>query len=430
MLSLPTPPQSHRLPNGNTLYLMPSNAIDILKFDFTFEAGPAYQSKPLLAQFVSHLLPRASQHLSASQVAEFIDYRGIVIEPALDTFTSCITVYTLKKYATELLPLLCQLIQEPSFPEVEFQTHLRKRRHQLQTSFKKTSYVARNIFYQALYGSNHPLGTFARPEDVDGLTLDDLRQFHADRYHLGQAHLQLAGNFDDRLLAQYESLFAPASSQHPIDSHKPSPEDNSRSGYAMPRRENDSCEAAIPNSQFYPIPNSVQTTIRIGRILPLEWSDPEYAQFTILNTLLGGYFGSRLMSNIREDKGYTYGIYSQTVIHRGSIIFFISADVGCDVVQPAIDEIYHEIDRLRTQPVSDDELDLVRHYMKGDYLRSIDGLFECSERIRQMAATRVTEQFSQNLIQAISAVTPAQLQQLAQRFLDPADLTQVVVGNL
>ena len=162
-------------------------------------------------------------------------------------------------------------------------------------------------------------------------------------------------------------------------------------------------------------------------MLPLAWSDPDYARFLVLNTILGGYFGSRLMSNIREDKGYTYGIYSMTQVFRGSVVFYITADVAADVTQAAVDEVFCEIRRLQDEPVPQEELELVRNYMMGDFIRSIDGTFELSERYRQMVATDVTEQLTRNLLDAIQHVTPERLQSLARTYL--TDLLTVTAGQ-
>ena len=176
-----------------------------------------------------------------------------------------------------------------------------------------------------------------------------------------------------------------------------------------------------------PIPQAVQSTVRIGRILPVPWDAPDYARFMVLNTVLGGYFGSRLMSNIREDKGYTYGIYSITQLYRGSIVFYITADVAAEVTQAAVDEVMSEIGRLQQFPIGEEELERVRNYMMGDFIRSIDGVFDLSERYRQMMATHVDEHLTTNILHAIAHVTPAQLQTLAQSSL--TDLDTVVVGN-
>jgi predicted Zn-dependent peptidase len=152
----------------------------------------------------------------------------------------------------------------------------------------------------------------------------------------------------------------------------------------------------------------------------------DYTRFMVLNTVLGGYFGSRLMSNLREDKGYTYGIYSQTQIFRDRIILFITADVAAQATHDAVNEINLEIERLRQEPVSDAELERVRNFMMGDFIRSIDGTFEISERYRQMVVTDVDERLSTNLMETLATVTPDQLPTLAQSTL--TDLVTVTAG--
>ena len=216
------------------------------------------------------------------------------------------------------------------------------------------------------------------------------------------------GYIDDALLTLADQYLSPVEEVPVAEPVLPAPHSNNQ---------------ALKQSS---IPNAVQSTIRIGRILPLPWDSTDYARFLVLNTVLGGYFGSRLMSNLREDKGYTYGIYSMTQIYRGSIVFFLTADVAAEATQSAVDEIFQEIKRLQQQPVTDEELDRVRNYMMGDLIRSIDGVFDISERYRHIAATHVTEQLTANLLDAILHVTPDQLQTLAQTYL--TDLVTVTVG--
>ena len=148
----------------------------------------------------------------------------------------------------------------------------------------------------------------------------------------------------------------------------------------------------------------------------------------VLNTLLGGYFGSRLMSNLREDKGYTYGIYSHTQLFRGPIVFFITADVAVDAATDAIAQVDKELRRLSDEPVSQDELHRVCTYMLGDHLRSIDGIFELAERHRQMATMGIDKRFFDYFLQALETTTPDDIQRLARRFLSPEEMLHVVVG--
>lgn len=405
-------PTPYQLSNGNTLYCFPSDALDIIKLDFTFEAGSAYQPTKLCAHAANKLFSEASQKYSVKEISEFFDYRGIAVEQTIDTFTGSFSVYSLRRYAEELFPLMAEIIQHPIFPQGEFEVYCNKRRQQLLSSFQKTNFLARNLFYEALYGKEHPLGCFATVEDLEKLTLEEVRNFYAQRYQLSNAHLVLGGSCDEALLKSFDKHFgslASAGRCERIEVQSPKPQSQRRIHKTMP--------------------NSVQSTIRIGRLLPFGWDDPRYAQFMVLSTVLGGYFGSRLMSNVREDKGYTYGIYSQTQIYRGSIAFYITSEVGNNVVEPALKEIYHEITRLQDELVGEEELDIVRHYMEGDFIRSVDGIFECSERYRQMFATDVDERFTDLYFNALKTVTPEQLRELARQVLAPEQLVEVVVGN-
>lgn len=406
----PLVPHTHQLPNGRPLYCFQNNALELTKLDLTFEAGSCLQSLKSQAHGANQLLTEATTRHDAQTLAEFLDFRGIVVEKMTDVCVGNVSFYFLRRYAEELFPIIREMFDAPLVTQPLFDAYRAKRRQQLSLGMQKTAYVARNKYYETLYGFNHPLGTYAQPSDIDSLTADHLADFIGRRYRLDSAHLVLSGYVDDALLALADRYLSPT----PVG-----PADATVLPLPMPQHESSAYVGC-------PVDNAVQSTLRVGRIMPLEWQHEDYARFMVLNTVLGGYFGSRLMSNIREDKGYTYGIYSTTQVHRGSIVFYITADVAAEATQAAVTEVYKEIDRLKQEPVPTEELERVRNYMMGDFIRSIDGTFEISERYRQMAATAVDDSLTTHLLDAVATVTPAQLQQLAQRYL--ADLVTVVAG--
>lgn len=408
----PLVPQQHRLPNGNVLYYYPNDNLDLVKLDFTVEAGSAYQQFRSQAHAANKLFGEATALHDAQAIAEFLDFRGIFVERMADTCQGNLSYYFLRKYAGELFPLLREMFDHPLVTPQLFEAYMAQRRQKLATNFQQTNYVARNRFYELLYGFDHPLGSYATVHDLDHLTLDSVRQFLHQHYSLAHAHIVLAGHVDDELLVLADRYFAPqpSSDQQPLRLQLPAPAPS----------------ASAQASPTVLMSSAVQSSLRIGRVLPLAWHDPRYAQFMVLSTVLGGYFGSRLMSNIREDKGYTYGIYSQTHVYRDSIVFFITAEVAAQATGPAVSEVMREIERLQQQPIPEEELERVRNVMMGDFIRSIDGTFELSERYRQMYFTDVTEQLTTNYFDAVQHVTPAQLQTLAQHLL--TDLTTVTAG--
>lgn len=407
-------PQHYTLSDGRKISLFLDPNLEIVRVDFVFDAGSAYQPRYLVAACANQIFTEGTLHHSAEEIAEFIDFRGISLEKGIDNMTASLTVYVLRKYAAEFFPLLREMLVEPAFNLEEFELYRAKRRQALLAGRQKSAFVARNIFYEALYGKDHVYGGAAVPEDVDKLQLDEVKKFFFDHYHLGSAKVIISGHYDDELLETFDRIFA--------------------APYASEMSHNLNLKAMVDD--VHPLEKrrhrahveSPQSTIRLGRLLPFAWDSQEYARFLVLNTVLGGYFGSRLMTNIREDKGYTYGIYSQSQIYRYSIPFFITADVAAQHTQDAIDEIYKELDLLRTELIPQEELDRVRSFMKGDHLRSIDGIFERAERFKQMDSALVTEQFTDNLLKAIEEVTPEQLRALAQQVF--VDLVEVAVGGI
>ncbi len=393
------------------LYLFKSDSTRLVKLDLLFEAGSAYQHKKLCASAAVKLCTMATTTMDSAAVAEFMDFRGILVETDSQVQQSQITFYFLRDYAEELMPIVRDMITCPAFSAEDFEVWRKHRRQEILSAEQKTSTIARRNFYLNLFGPGHPLGRYATVSDLDLLTIEDIRAFLQERYKPENMTVVLAGAIDDALI-QLVNDCIPRSS---ISTIRPSLE--------------------IPpqvDSHFHilhsAIDSATQTSVRVGRILPIPWSGYDYVRFMLLTTVLGGYFGSRLMSNLREDKGYTYGIYSRTQIYRGVIVFFIAADVSGGKAEEAVREVRFELQRLSDELVTDEELDLVKMVMAGDFLRSVDGIFERSARFCDMYATCVTEGLTENLKDALQMTTPSELRDLAMRYLQPDSMLVCTAG--
>lgn len=406
---------------GKTLHLFRDSHLDMVKIDFSFQAGSALQHKKLQASATLNMLVEGTRHHTAREIAEMFDSHGVIVEKNVDAVTACLSVYMLERHVETVLPLLFEILVEPSFPDAEFAIYMAKRRQQLQTSFQKTSYISRNMFYSSLYGSSHPVGVYATVDDADLLEVEDIRNFFSSHYDLAGADIILSGNVTDRVLKVVDRCLDDAGVKGNLSGTVfanmvlPEPQPEKATGFLH----------AV-------IPNAVQNTLRVGRILPIGWDSMDYSRFMLLSTVLGGYFGSRLMSNIREDKGYTYGVNAFNHVFRGSISFYITTDVAADKSEAAMAEIISEIERLRHEPVPEEELQLVRQCMLGDFMRSIDGIFERSERYRNLVSSGLSELFTDNLMAVVGDVSLSsaeQLQKLAYDILDPSQLLQISVGR-
>lgn len=412
MISLPETdsllPQSISLAGGQTLYTFVDQNTSLLRLDFLHEAGSVYQPQFLCSSTANKLFTQATNNMSSKEVSDFMDYRGIIIGHESDYFTTTTSFYFLQRYLDELLPVLEEFLYTPVFRQVDFDILINRRKQELKTAQQKTGEVARRLFYKTLFGDQHPLGKFACPDDADILTRDVVAHFFESRY--GSMNMVLSGMVDNEVQDKVASLARKGESMVFVPDLK-MPEVVKTGVY----REN--------------VIGATQTSLRIGRVIPLRWDEPDYARFVLLTALLGGYFGSRLMSNLREDKGYTYGVSARTRAFRGVNVFFITADVSSDMAEAAVEEVRHELQRLCEYRIEEDEMDLVKRVVVGDFIRSVDGVFEHAERLCSMLATGVTEQFTDNLRQAIEETTAEQLQELAQRLLSPENMLYCMVGS-
>jgi len=175
--------------------------------------------------------------------------------------------------------------------------------------------------------------------------------------------------------------------------------------------------------------DAIQSAIRIGRVL-FNKTHPDYFKFQVLNTVLGGYFGSRLMANIREDKGYTYGIGSglSSLVHGG--YFFISTEVGADVSKDALKEIYKEIGLLREELVGAEELETVRNYILGQFLRSVDGPFALADKFKAVWEFGLGYDYFDRYFEAVKTITAKEIRDMANQYLQEKDLIECVAGKI
>lgn len=409
-------PQRHIMPNGKSIYLFADNSSDLVKLDFIFEAGTALQQKKMQSASAIELLSAGTTSHTAREIAEFMDFRGILLDQGNDTVSATLTVYSHSRYLGDLLPLLYEMITQSVFPEEEFDVLIAKRKQSLLTKMQQTSYRARVAYNEAIYGTSHPMGSYAKPEELDLLTVEDVSGFYREFMTLQRMEMVVAGNVDTAALGLIYTLFGRAAMAD-------------YSHVVLPQAKNP--QKGLLHLE---IPGAVQNTLRVGRLLPFAWNDIDYSYFMALVTVLGGYFGSRLMSNIREDKGYTYGVSAKTQVNRGNIMFFVSTDVASDKGDAAMQEIEYEMRRLCEEPIPLEELELVRNCMLGDFMRSIDGIFERSERFCQMMIAGIDERFTDNFMSVLDpespyAVTPEKLQRLATEIFKPSELLKVSVGQ-
>ncbi len=406
-------PRLEKLGNSIPVYLISAGSQPVTRIDLMFRAGSWWQTKPLAASSANAMLSEGTINLTGEQIAKKVDYYGAFINSSADRDNAFISIYTLTRYIDEILPLCADIAKNPSFPERELETLLERRRQNFLIQKTRVSSLAREQFAASVFGKDHPYGQTLALEDFDNLTCNDLRSFHEKYYRSGNCTVFVSGRFDsDKITAALDQLFGGN------DWHSRPPV----------------CEAVPPEPDAERIKmliakdDAVQSALRIGRRL-FPGSHPDHPGMMVLNSILGGHFGSRLMQNIREKRGYTYGIGSMLTGLRFGGYLAIVSEVGGDNREEAVNEIYREMKELCDKPVSARELDLTRRHMLGEVLRSFDGPFAWLESIRNLAETDMDSGYFDKLVDTINTITPQQIMELARKYLVKGKMVEVVAGK-
>jgi len=408
--------QKFSLPNGIPLYYVNAGTQDVIKIEVIFRAGSREQDVPLVAGSTNSMLEEGSKKHTSEEIASLLDYYGSFLETSVQQDYASVTIYTLGKHLDKALPILEEIIKEPSFPQHELDIYLHNNKQRFLVDEQKERVVAAKNFPALLFGDAHPYGHKTRLEEFDGVKKEYLEAFHKKYYASGNCAIIASGKVNDVLLKKIGDYFGKGTT---LPNTSTSAGDDKKFAF----------HSASEKINFIPSPkkDSVQSAIRMGRVLFLK-NHSDAIPFQILNTILGGYFGSRLMSNIREDKGYTYGISSSVVFLQHAGYFNIGSEVGSAVCDAAVVEIYKELDRLCKEPVPADELQLVKNYLKGNFMRSMDGPFALAERFKHIWLHNMDYSYYENYVNALSTITAPQLMEIANKYLHKDGIYELVVG--
>jgi predicted Zn-dependent peptidase len=401
-----------RLRNNIPVYSINAGTQELIKIEFLFSAGMYQQQIPLQAATVNTMLEEGTSKMTAAQIADAVDYYGAFLETGVSQDHASVVLYTLNKHLKSTLHVVEQVIKDSTFPQHELDTYLQNKKQKFLVNNQKVATLARKRFGELVFGEKHPYGINVKESDFDNVNRELLSGFYSKFYRANSCKIILAGKVNDDVYTLLDEHFG------------------GNDWIAT----NDLSKATTPimsasnREQLIFKEDALQSAIRIGKLL-FNKTHPDYQSLLILNTVFGGYFGSRLMSNIREDKGYTYGIGSGIASLHHSGYFFISTEVGVDVCKNAIDEIYVEMDRLRTELIPDDELTLVKNYLLGTFLRSVDGPFAMADKFKSIMEYGLGYDYFDNYIATIKSISASDLRRLANTYFDKESMIELVVGK-
>ncbi|HRX31433.1 MAG TPA: pitrilysin family protein [Tenuifilaceae bacterium] len=405
-------PLMENLPNGLKIAFLNSGDQDIVKLELIFRAGTRYQQKPIVAKASISQLIEGTASKSSKDISEFLDFTGSFIEFSNDRDFASVSTLTTNKHLKPILELLVEMLEQPTFPQSELDVYKKRGKQNLLVELEKVSTVARMNFFKKMFGENHPYGTYAIPSDYDLLNRDDIYSFHKAFHDISNAFLVVTGKLSDTEIDAIKNAFAQISSKHKVALSPINIANNKQSDKRI----------------FSLKKDATQTAIRMG-MPTIKRNHPDFIGLSVLNTILGGYFGSRLMQNIREEKGYTYGIYSTILPFEEVTVFLIASEVGKNFANQTITEIYNEIEKLKTSAITDNELNLVKNYLLGEILRTFDGPLALADSLSSLYQYNNFEiEFFEKTINTVNTITPKILQDIANKYLNTDNIVESIAG--
>lgn len=398
------------------MYIIRAGSLELNRITLFHRAGTRYQSKTLTASTVVSQLTEgiktANGRLNSQEIAEQWDYMGSIYDTNIDRDFSQQSIYSLNRQLKESAELFFRTTFYPEFPEEALNTFRIKQREQLIQQNQRSEYQARKQYMAALFGAQSPYGHSAEPDDYLKITTEDLKTFHRD--HFFEPCIVVSGKLSDTHLTFLSDLFSGLKVSAPQLDH---------SMYSTVCK-----HTQETGYQYIPREDAAQSSLRMGKIL-FNKEHPDYLGMQVLSTVLGGYFGSRLMKNIREEKGYTYGIYSGLSSMEQSGMFTISAEIGSDYTEPCMDEIHRELARLQQELIPDQELEMVKNFMIGDLLRTVDGPWNLAEIAIETIQSGQDFQFPHVVFDRLKTIRAEELRDLAQAYLQADSMIELVVGK-
>lgn len=397
------------LKNGLPIHYLDTPDCDVLRIDFVFNAGLRNQLFRGQATATGSMLSEGTSQYAAKELADALDNYGAYFQTKTLVDDAQITLYCLPKFLTRCLEYVYAVLTDCTFPERELETYKTNSVQRFLVNSQRNSFLNRRAFYASIFGKDNAYGSPINKGDYENISRGTVTSFYRDNYLPGIKYVLVSGQADGTVLSQLEDGLS-AFPYHPAT---PVPVLLTGAG-----AEN----IFIENS------NSVQSAIRVGRKL-FGRKHADFKKMQVLNMALGGYFGSRLMKNIREEKGLTYGIHSSLESYWEGGAFYIETEINNELRDTGRIEILHEIQKMREELLSDQELNLVKNYLLGSFLRSIDGPFALADRYKMIIDYGFTYEYYQDFVDTIKHISASEILTLANTYLQEKDLSIIIAGK-
>lgn len=407
-VSVATPSQE-LLANGTTLYTIASEGQNVVRISLVFTAGTSTQTSPFVASATENLLSEGTLRHTAAEIAERLDYYGSYYEVSCDRDYAVLTFCSLTRFFDSSIDVFEEILTEPAFSENEIRIYADNRKQALAIERSKATTRARELFAQKLYGASHPYGISSPESCYDNLTRSNIIEFYRTHYVSGNCFAVCSTDTDTERLQRIRTFVGNL------------PQGISTATADIPEAHSEKyCREAFKGA--------AQASIRIGKVL-FGRQHPDFVGMQVVSYILGGYFGSRLIQNLRERNGFTYSAFASIINLRASGYAAFATDVGCEHTEQAVTEIYNEIRRLAEEPISTTELEMVRRIMFGEFMRILDGPMGIVDVTIEAVQSGTDNGYINRALQEVRGITPERISALTLKYLDIDALTTVIVGQ-
>ena len=400
------------LPNGLKVFVIQDDRKPTVTFRLLIKSGSVFDGeKTGVATFVAALLNRGTERRDAAAFAEEGDFIGVRVEASAGSDALAVSAGGLTKYIDPMLDLMSDAVLHPVFPADQFAMEQRKALSALAAERQDPARLAEKLAGKVVFGG-HPYGDYRTPQTVQAIKRDDLVAFHRRHFLPNNASLAVVGDIKpSEILTRVEKAFAEWKPGGLPSLELPAtPKLTGRTVHLVDRT------------------GSVQSNISIAQPGPPR-ANPDTPGLNVLNATLGGGFSGRLFQNLRERHGWTYGAYSAFDLRKHAGAFEASAQTRNEVTHLAINETLKEIERLRTEPVPADELELQRQYNVGNYLLSLENSGRTAQRVQDIDLYGLPADFYKTYARRMAEITSDEVKSLAVKYLDPDNVAVVVVGE-
>ena len=405
------------LPNGLQVVLLKSTKVPTFNMQMVVLTGGLADPADFrgLASFTASLLREGTAKRSSKEISEQVDALGATLNAGsgLSSFTTNISTAGLVENFDQTLDLFADVIRNPTFPQAEVARYKSRTLSQLQLQRSIPQFLAAEQFSRAIYGTSHPASLIVPPsESINKVSTKDLMDFHAKYYRPNNAILAIVGDVTMKeIMPKLEKAFGDwQKGDVPATTIPAAPSQGESRIYLIDR------------------PGSVQTVLQLGT-LGIERTSPDYFAVLLADRVLGGGPSGRLFLNLREDKGYTYGAYSNFGGSKFRGTWISSAEVRTDVTEGAMHEFMAELNRLRDQPVSAEELENAKRAIIGSFALSLEQPQALLQNIITQKLYNLPADYWDTYPQKVTAITPADVQRVAQKYIDLGHLQVVAVGD-